>query len=247
MSTRRTLNYALGALCWLLGFFTSASTRAEALAVDRAVASFTAPEMGGVAWPRFVWQRELAFLARLEALADTAFAPEGGKPYLERHVRAALERVIAETVLASFDIDPNPTSEELKQRAMGARLIAAERIGGMTALTASAVQEGMADGELWRIFQRQARASLYLDRMVAPMLEPSEAELRTVYQAGGTPFSDQPFEQIEPVMRRWYVGRRLAGAVSAFYESARGRIHVKLLSSEGAPAGAPVQRGLGAP
>jgi hypothetical protein len=208
----------------------SSSVRAQAVPVDRAVASFTAPEIGGAAWPRFIWQRELAFLARLEALADTSFVPDANKPYQERHVRAAFERVIAETVLASFDIDPNPTRDELKQRALSARLIAAQRIGGVPVLAAAALQEGIADGELWRIFQRQARASLYLDRMVTPMLEPSEAELRTVYQAGTTPFGDQPFEQVEQSLRRWYVGRRLAGALGAFYESARSRIQVRVLA-----------------
>lgn len=205
---------------------------ANPIAIDRAVISFTAPEMGGAAWPRFVWQRELAFLARIEAFADTTFQPSPEAPYAERHLRAALERAIAETLLESLDVDPKPSVDELKLRAHGARLIVLQRIGGAAALTQAAFAEGIGDGELWRIFQRQARASLYLDRMVAPMLEPSEAELRNLHQGTTTPFGAEPFERVRDELRRWYVGRRLQSALMTFYEGARSRIHVEHLGAE---------------
>lgn len=221
-----------GALsCSLQLWSSSGAANGRSLTVDRAVVAFTAPEMGGERWPRFIWQRELAFLARIEALSDRNFQPTAEQPYAERHQRAALERAIAETLLESFEIDPKPSADELKRRALGARLIVLQRIGGVEALTRAAQAEGIADGELWRTFQRQARASLYLDRMVAPMLEPTEAELRNLHQSGSTPFSAQPFEEARDDLRRWYVGRRLSGAIGAFYEGARSRIHVEQLTS----------------
>lgn len=205
------------------------SAWARGVLADRAVVVFTAPELGGNAYPRFVWQRELAFLARIEALGDSSFQPTSGEPFLDRHVRAALERAVAEMMLESFDIDPNPTADELKRRAVGARLVVIERVGSPAALSEAAAQEGIADVELWRIFQRQARASLYLDRMVTPMLEPSAAELRSLHQGTATPFSNRPFEEVQTGLRRWYIGQRLAGVLAAFYETARGRIHLQIL------------------
>ena len=46
------------------------SLGAEPVLVDRAVVRFEAPETGGARRPRFVFERELSFEARLEALAD---------------------------------------------------------------------------------------------------------------------------------------------------------------------------------
>ena len=83
--------------------------------------------------------------------------------------------------------------------------------------------------ELDAIVRRDARASLYLDRMVAPMLEPSEAELREVHRAATNPFRGQRFDDVATALRRWYIGERLDAALSAFYQNARGRIHIVVL------------------
>src|SRR5271156_1342879 len=64
--------------------------------LDRVVVRWHAPETGGPAKPQFIFERELAFEARLESLSDPD--PEPG-PYHDRHVRAALDRHIAETLL----------------------------------------------------------------------------------------------------------------------------------------------------
>src|SRR3954463_14107996 len=82
---------AQGALSGVLG--------AEPVTVDRAVVRFEAPETGGARHPRFVFERELSFEARLEALADPDRAALGEAPYRDRHVTAALDRHIAETIL----------------------------------------------------------------------------------------------------------------------------------------------------
>jgi hypothetical protein len=79
------------------------------------------------------------------------------------------------------------------------------------------------------LFQRQARASLYLDRMVSPMLAPSDAELRALYRSERTPFRDAPFETILPGLRRWYVSTRLQTALAAYYQNARSRLRIVIL------------------
>jgi hypothetical protein len=199
---------------------------AEPVLVDRAVVRFSAPELGGVRSPRFIVGRLLAFEARLEALADS---DRSGGAYRERHLSAALERHVAETLLAGLRIDPEPTARELAQQTDAARRLTAERVGGLTALEEAARAEGVSQRELYLIFQRQARASLYLDRMVSPMLAPSDAELRALYRSERTPFRDAPFETILPGLRRWYVSTRLQSALAAYYQNARSRLRIVIL------------------
>jgi hypothetical protein len=208
----------------------SAAPATSALPIDRVVVRFTAPETGGVASPRFIFERELAFEARLEALADAGFAVSAVTPYLDRHVRSALERHMAETLLQSLEITPEPSSGDLQVRMRSARLALVEQVGGEAALAELLRAESLDPGELGLLLARRTRASLYLDRMVATMLTPSDTELRIIHRTTRTPFSAQPYEVIAPLLARWYVAQRLNAAVRAFYEGARSRIKVTLAS-----------------
>lgn len=194
------------------------------VAVDRVVVRYSAPEIGGVDRPRYVYERVLAFEARVEALADVTFEPSADRPYRDIHVRGALERHIAETIMESLEVSPPPSPADMEKRVMATRLAFAVRAGGAQALDAAARAEGLSPREVLRIVQRQARASIYLDRMVAPMLEPSDAQLQVLHQSGRTEFSKLPYPEIARELRRWYVARRLREAVIAYYESARTRV-----------------------
>jgi hypothetical protein len=219
-------------LCAVLfaGAFRARSANAEPALVDRAVVRFASRETGGIASPRFIFERQLAFEARLEALSEGQ-GRDGAdaEPYRDRHVRAALERHIAETVLETQSIVPPPTEAVVAARMDQARLSLIERVGGLVPLTEAARAEGIADSEVSRLVRRQALASLYLDQMVAPMLNPTETELRSVHETQRTPFSGRPFADIEPGLRRWYVGGRLAAALEAFYDGLRTRLSVNVL------------------
>ncbi len=203
--------------------------RADPVAVDRAVVRFAAPETGGARHPRFVFERQLSFEARLEALSDLDRGALGDAPYRERHVTAALDRHIAETILGTLRIEPEPTPAELAHQAELAHRMLSDRAGGEDALDNARRAEGISEREFGRLLQQKARASLYLDRMVTPMLEPSLAELRSLHKSTSTPFADAPFETIRPALLRWYVSRRLNAALSSFFENARSRIDVTVL------------------
>jgi hypothetical protein len=196
---------------------------AQAALIDRVAVRWWAPETGGSTRPQFVFERELGFEARLESLADPD--PEAGA-YHDRHVRAALDRHIAETLLASLPVTPPPDPKEIAARAESARAILEQRVHGRDKLIAAAAAEGLGSDELDALLRRSAKASLYLDRMVAPMLTPSEPELRALYRSGATPFKDQPFEKIAEALSRWYMGQKLAQAVEAYYVNARARVVV---------------------
>ncbi len=225
---RRALAPFAIALGLLLGWAPRASG-AEPIVVDRVVVRFTAPETGGVRSPRFIFQRELAFEARLEALADPDRIPGDKRPYRDRHVRAALERHITETLLAAQHIDPEPTDSEMTRQTRAARLMLLERIGGEKALEQAARAEGIENREVLGMLRRRARASIYLDRMVTPMLSPSEAELRNIQRTVKTPFRNKPFSEVATALRRWYVSRRLAAALASYYQNARSRVDVTII------------------
>lgn len=197
--------------------------------MDRVVVRFTAPELGGVNAPSFIFERELAFEARLEALADSRFVPTETEPYLAVHVRAALERHVAEAILESLRMTPPPTLAEIEARVAAAEASLAIEVRGATLIGQAARKEGLEQREVYRLLQRRARASLYLDRMVAPMLSPSEAELQALHNGGRTPFSRAPYDEVAVDMRRWYVSRALRQAVQAYYDGARSRITLVVL------------------
>ncbi|RYZ04169.1 MAG: hypothetical protein EOO73_25125 [Myxococcales bacterium] len=204
-----------------------APARAEPLVLERVVVRFYAPETGGVERPRFIYERRLAFEARLQALADQDRSPDA--PYRDRHVSAALERHISEVLLSSLRIEPEPPEAVVARQGELARKLLVDRVGGEEALVSAQRAEGISNAELSSILRRQARASLYLDRMVAPMLRPSDAELEAIQRSAPVALQNEPFARVRPLLLRWYVSKRLASAMSSFYQEARSRVTITLL------------------
>jgi hypothetical protein len=208
------------------GLALARSASAEPLTLDRAVVRFHAPETGGVERPRFIYERRLAFEARLEALADQERTEEA---YRDRHISAALERHVSEVLLASLRIEPEPSETAMGRQIELARKLLVDRVGGDEALSAAQRAEGVSSSELNALLRRQARASLYLDRMVAPMLRPSDAELEAIQRSAPVALQNEPFTRVRPLLLRWYVSRRLASAMSSFFQEARSRVTITLL------------------
>jgi len=219
--------FALTALAWV-GAPNWARAQDQVVASDRTVIRFFAPDLGGAPTPQFIFERELAFEARLQALSDPDQAQDAKKPYLARHIRSAIERHIAESLLANLRVEPVPSDEELDRQAQSARTILSDRVGGSAALSAAAKVEGISERELTVLLRRQARASLYLDRMVAPMLTPTRTELRQVYAVERHPFTQSSFEEVETLLRNWWIGHRLSDAVEQYFTNARQRVVVTL-------------------
>ena len=202
---------------------------------ERTVARFSAPEIGGAAHPHFVEQRELAFEARLEAMAEKV---EGvGEAYQERHVRDALERHIGEELLASLASKliaespqaKRPTEVDLAQIEEDLASAELDRLGGRARVEAAATAEQLDLSSVDVLLKRQAMAAWYLDRAVTPILQPSEEHLREVFRSSAHPFRGRPFEQVRQALRRWLVGERLHAAEGAFFQAARA--HVRIIVS----------------
>src|SRR2546428_260789 len=91
-------------------------------------------------WPAPVFS-PYRITARREALSD-ADRPQGS-PYLDRHVRAALERHVAEELLSNLAMDPEPRADEIARRAEAARAVLGQRVGGADQLARAAEAEGI--------------------------------------------------------------------------------------------------------
>jgi hypothetical protein len=191
---------------------------------------FAAPEIGGVRSPRFIFARELAFEARLEALADAEYPADLDRPYLARHLHSATERHIAEALLAALRVEPSVTEREIEAQSEVARHILLDRIG-TEPLERAARLEGMSDGDVSSVFRRRARSAIYLDRMVAPMLAPTPTELRQVYAGESHPYRSLAYDKAIPLLSRWIVGQRLRDAFDLYYQNARQRLTIVTLSA----------------
>lgn len=216
----------------------------EGIVIDRVAVRFSAPEGGGRERPYFIYERELAFEARLVALADLGHDRRAG-PYRRHHVQAAMERRIAETLLASNAIDPPPEPSAIEKQMSDAKQLLIIEIGGDEALLAAARAEGIDSLELRHLFRRRALASLYLDRMVTPMLEPSLLELRRVHRRGEGPLPDRPFAEAMEPLRKWYVARSLRNAVGTYYQNARARLLIEFPQKDERPRSRPRRGALG--
>jgi hypothetical protein len=206
----------------------SGRSEKSGLLIDRAVVRFTAPEGGGRARPYFIYERELSFEARLAALADAAHRSKK-VPFRRHHLQGALERHIAETLLAALPMDPEPSEKMLLEQLNAARTMIVEQVGGEEAFFAAARKEGLGRLEQSRYFRRRARASLYLHVMVTPMLQPSALELRRAHRSGEGPLASLPYAEAEPALRRWYVARSLKAAVTTYFQNARARVQLQFL------------------
>jgi hypothetical protein len=200
--------------------------------VDRIVARYTAPEMGDTAHPRFVFERILAFEARLGTIEQGGSSPDDG--YVERDVRNALDRDIAEEMLATLasrlvadsPADKRPSAQQVDAVRHVVVTALLENLGGRARVDEAARVEGIDPVEVNALLERSAMAAWYLDRAVTPILHPSDDQLREVYRTSEHPYRGQPYEQVRPQLERWFVLERLHVAESGFLQAARSRLRV---------------------
>lgn len=209
--------------------------------IDRVVVRWHSRATGGVAKPQFITARQLALEARIEALMG---GDKLDAPYNDKHVRSAMQRHITETMLARLPVDPEPSPKQVDTYAEAAREMLLQRIGahatglnerdrrklGMAKLRKARAAEKATADELMAILRRRARASWYLDKMIAPMLAPSELDLREVHKRGETPFSNQRFEDVKKKLSQWYISTRLAEALDRYFRNARSRVKVIVIA-----------------
>jgi hypothetical protein len=226
--TRTLVSYALLLAATLAAKDAGAEER---ILVDRVVAKWRLVEQATDRRvpERLIFARVLSFEARVEAMA--AGEPPDTK-IVDRHVRLALSRHVTEELLENLPLDPPPTPSEIAKRAEAGRQALLVRVGSSERLEAAMALERIDENDLGSLLRRSARASFYLERMVAPLVEPTELELRELHAAGQTPFAGEPFERKVEAIRRWVLAQRLAAAVDGFWQQARSRLVIQWLKGD---------------
>ncbi len=241
--------FATAFLFALLGGATTAHAQGPEAPVtlDRTLVRFVSAETGGSGRPRFLSEREVGFFTRVEALVEQADLPEGLYP--ERYVRAAVDRLVARTMLASLLVQRGTEVPDLAKRAQEARGDLEARIGGAAVLEALLASEGIEATELAAFLRDQVRAAYYIDRAIAPILTVTEDQLREAHRGATHPFRGTKLEEARPRLRVWLTNERLRAAELEFLQSARGRVKIAtnappLPSSPSLPPAPIVQPGL---
>lgn len=197
---------------------------AKGTPVDRVVVRYFTPETGGAAKPRFITERQLSFFARLESRAEGVDVPKGDYP--SRFVRAALDRIVAEDMLADLQIRRGVEPEGLPHLADEARAELELRVGGASRLAAIMEEESFDDAELRAALMRRVRAAYYVDRAIQPILRPNEEELRGAFRTSLHPLRSFRFEDVREEMVRWLVQERLRLVSADFLQAARARVTI---------------------
>jgi hypothetical protein len=227
---KRGAAVATAALALTLGALLGGDARADAVLVDRAAARWSTPETGGPPRPRFVTARQLAALARIEAVLEGESEPS------ERFVRVALERRIAEDMLSALLLRRGPEPVTIPALAEEARLELCARVGGCDALSALLAKERLTVADLAPIFVARARSLEYVERALTPIMRPSEEELREAFRTAQHPFREKRFEEVKGELARWLVHERLRVAETEYFQNARGRVRLVGLASHATAA-----------
>lgn len=188
---------------------------------DSVAVRFFAPDMGGAARPRFVTERQLSFEARLLALEED---PSG--VVQPRHVRAALDAHIADEMLGALPLESPPDAKAISQTVETLRAALEQRVGGTAAIERAEKLEGIGPREVDAMFARQARAALYVDRALTPILASTEDQLRETYRTTSHPFRQRRFEDARDDLAKWIALERFRSAEQSYLQTARGRITV---------------------
>ena len=211
-------------------FFTvrAGAEEARPQVMDRIAVRFVAPELGGATRPAFVTERELAFAARLEGLFEDSTAPYTPQ---DRFLREALDRHVARTMLGELLIQRGIEPPDLMRSVDDARAELSARVGGEERLAAAMRAEGIDEIELKEALKRRARAAYYVDRVINPILNPSEDEVKEAFRALPHPFKAARYEETKTPFVKWLVHERMRTAELEFYQVARTRVRIVFPSS----------------
>lgn len=191
---------------------------------DRVVLRFVSPETGGSGKPRFFTERELALFTRIEALLEQS--PVETADYPERYVRAAVDRLVARSMLSGLLVQRGSEPPDLERQALEARGELELRLGGAQVLAAAMKKEGIEDDEMLAFLRDEVRAAYYVDRMISPILAVTEDTLRETHRSTNHPFRGSKFDDVRGKLRRWIVTERLRAAELEFLQGARARVRI---------------------
>jgi hypothetical protein len=208
----------------LLTTATLSSAATGSVEIERTAVRYTAPETGGAGKPRFISQRMLSFMARLEAMAE-----RNDNIYEQRYMRAASERYVAEDMLNELLIRSGKEPEDLPKQVEAARADLCTRVGTCAQLDQARTQEGLEEAEVTAMLRRKVRAAWYIDRTVTQILHPADDEVYDAFRTAQHPFRGQAYDTCKTDLTRWLTFEKLRVSELEFLQSARARVRIVAL------------------
>lgn len=198
--------------------------------IERTAVRYSAPETGGAGKPRFISQRVLSFLARLEAMTE-----RNPNLYEQRYLRAASERYVAEDMLNELLIRSGKEPDDFPKLVEAAHADLCIRVGGCPALDQARAAEGLEEAELGALLRRKVRAATYIDRTVTQIMHPADDELYDAFRTAQHPFRGQAYDTCKVDLSRWLSFEKLRVSELEFLQSARARVRIVALFLPASP------------
>ena len=168
----------------------------------------------------------------MEATIDEGTPPPD---FYARYGRTALDRFIAEEMLASLLIERGAEPPDLPKSALDAREELEARLTGASRLTDLMKADGISEGELGAYLRRRVRATTYVDRVLTPILKPTEDELFQGFRTMPSPFRSLTYEDGRGRFLRFYIHERFRSLSLDFVKGARARMTLTILGSSSQP------------
>ncbi len=222
--TRAAFAVLAAMVCGGVTFSGVARAATASVEIERTAVRYSAPETGGAGKPRFISQRMLSFLARLEAISE-----RNPNVYEQRYLRAASERYIAEDMLNELLIRSGKEPDDFTKLVETARADLCVRLGGCSVLDQARTVEGVEDAELTALLRRKVRAATYIDRTVTPIFRPADEELYDAFRTAQHPFRGHTYDAAKADLSRWLAFEKVRVSELAFLQSARARVRIVAL------------------
>ncbi len=202
----------------------SAEGAGKRVAFDRVAVRYSSSETGGAGSPRFLFDRQVAFLVRIEALLEDGQLTDD---YIDRHLRTTVERQIAEQMLAELQVRSEEPAR-LPDRVASARRDLEELIGA-NRFKESLDAEGITEAELSDLLRDRVRALTYVDSEMTPLLQPSENELYAAFRSAVHPYRNAKYEAVRDKFLRWYVLTRFRALTLDYLQGVKSRTPIVYL------------------
>jgi hypothetical protein len=204
------------------------SSTYAAIAIDRTVARATSPELGGRMRPLFLLEREMLFLAELNA-REVGAGMEDASDYLVSTIEEEVANHMLAGLLRERGIDPPDLPSE--RRAICEDF---ERtLGGRKGLEDLQAKHAVSREELDVIMARRVRARFYVDKYMESFLNPTESVLFQNFRSSTHPYRAEPFEASKEKFARYYFATRHRTISLDYLRSARNRLRLTFLRGLG--------------
>ncbi len=229
-------SHFLAAAIVMISVSAQAEPGAALIPIDHTVVRFFSRDGDGIDHPNYITEHIVAFEARLVELEQESF----GRPFdastfhlpvpQRAAIRSSIDTHIAETLVVALPMESPPSSAVISQRVAWMRKSLAESVGSEAALQQAAAAEGIGPDDIDALVYRETLAAIYIDHHSTPIFDIPIDQLRAAFASYSDRFKKTDFTAARDTFSRWLARQRLRAAEMAFFQQARSRVHVSIIT-----------------